>query len=425
MIQEMRGERHGNENSSPGKKISSSHHEKQIVISLMLPYITHGALLFVLSVFFKPLEEEFGWDRTVISSGYTAFLACYGISAIIMGRILDKHGYRLVLILTAFVTGSAIIALSQVNNIHQFRFLMVMVGLGEAGCFVVPTTLAQRWFQERRAYILGIITSGFGIGTAIFAPLIEYLISSRGWRQSYAILGGYVLVSLLISTLAIRKFSGKEQVVTRIAIAGDAAREPVLTSGQVLRTHQYGLILGASCLGIISFSMMQVHLVPYAVDSGISAAGAAAAVGLIGGISIPIRLGIGFIHRMLGWRKLYILAHILMAVAVIVALRLDSKFLLYAYVVILGTANAIWAPALPGLLGNYFGMMSLGTIIGISMGGTILMGGIFGPLMGGMSYDITQSYVTAFVIALVIILIAIVLLILAMPPKTQQTGEES
>jgi len=53
----------------------------------MLPYITHGALLFVLSVFFKPLEEEFVWDRTVISSGYTAFLACYGISAIIMGGI--------------------------------------------------------------------------------------------------------------------------------------------------------------------------------------------------------------------------------------------------------------------------------------------------------------------------------------------------
>lgn len=380
-----------------------------------------------MGVFFKPLEAEFGWSRTVTSSGYIAFTACYGISAMIMGRVLDRYGFRLVLLLAALLTGGAIASLSLIQDVNQFRALMVIAGLGVGGCFVGPTTVAQQWFGKRQGHVLGIITSGFGIGSMIFAPLLNHWIYSQGWRTAYLILGGYIIVSLLISNLAIGR--GPDGAETAPADPSNK-QAPTAPQGwtlrQALRTRQYVFIFIAFSMGSIGLMMLSVHLVPYAVDSGISAASAAAALGLMGGVSIPIRLGIGFIQQKIGWRRLFIAGHIGMAVAVAVVLRLDSIQILYAYVIIFGLANAILAPALPGLLGEYFGMASLGTIIGACMAGSLITGGILGPLVGGASYDATHSYLTALIVALALLVIAIILLLVAKhPPATTEETESS
>ena len=274
-----------------------------IIVALMLPYIALGSVISVMGVFFKPLQAEFGWSRTVTSSGYTALIACYGISNVVMGRVLDRYGFRLVLLLAAFLTGGGVILLSLVQGVNQFRFLMLMVGLGMGGCFVVSVTMAQLWFRQRRGHVLGIISSGFGLGAVVFAPLLNHFIYSTGWRQSYLILGLYISVSLLVSNLILKR--GVDRVETRQSESADgnvSIDQQDWTAHQILRMRPYILILGSFCLGAIGLMMVSVHLVPYAVDSGISETSAAFALGLLGGIMIPARLNIGFLQRRLGWR---------------------------------------------------------------------------------------------------------------------------
>ena len=396
-----------------------------IIVSLAIPSITLGALLFAMGVFFKPLEAEFGWTRTVTSLGYTAFLTCYGISNVFMGRVLDRYGYRFVMFLAVFLTGGAIISLGLIQNPGQFRALMVLTGLGMGGCFVAPTTMVQRWFSEKRGYLLGIITSGFGLGALVFAPLLDHFISSYGWRRSHLILGLYIVVSLAVSTVVLSRRVGRTGAKQGISTGNGKMpiTSPQWTTHQILRARPYILIFVAGCVGVIGYTMLQVHLVPYATDVGLSATSAAAALGIMGGIIIPVRLSIGFLQQKFGWHRLYMLGYIGRVAAVVVILRLSSIEGLYGYAVVFGAANALSAPVLSGLLGDYFGLTSLGTVMGFSMGGSLIVGGLVGPLIGGASYDATQSYLVALMVVLGLLVVATILAAMARRPSPAQVTQ--
>ncbi|MCD6359150.1 MAG: MFS transporter [Dehalococcoidia bacterium] len=388
------------------------------IIGLGLPFVVLGLLLFVMGIFFKPMEAEFGWSRTVTSSGYTAFTVCYGISAVIMGRVLDKYGFRLTFLLAALFTGGAVVLLSLIQTPGQFRVLMMIAGLSAGGCFVGPTTVAQQWFGKSRGHVLGFVTCGFGIGALVFAPLLNHFIELWGWRESYFIIGLYIMISLIISVLIIGRNPDREEAVTSNSSGEQVSSASYgWTLRQVLRSRFFKLVFLAFCLGGISFTLLSVHLVPYALDSGISAGKAATALGIMGGAGIPVRLGIGFLQQRFSWRRLFIAGHIGMAAAVAVTLHLDSVLILYTYAIIFGLSSAVIAPVLPGLLGEAFGMSSLGSIIGICLAGSLITGGILGPLLGGISYDTTQSYFLALVVALTLLVISVVLLIVAKLPS--------
>ncbi|MFW6114822.1 MAG: MFS transporter [Thermodesulfobacteriota bacterium] len=148
---------------------------------------TLGEAMWTFGVFFKPLENEFGWTRAMVSSGYTAFLIGYAISAIITGRLADRYSPRPILFVSALLAGIGTSLCSQIQGINQLRFFLFIAGLGAGATFSVPTSVVQRWFYRRphAALALAIVVTGVGIGALVFAPLINYLILSYGWRNTY------------------------------------------------------------------------------------------------------------------------------------------------------------------------------------------------------------------------------------------------
>jgi len=151
---------------------------------------TLGEALFSFGVFFKPLEEEFGWSRSVVSSGYTAFIAGYAVSVAVSGRLADRYRPRLILISFACLAGLGLSLCSQVNNIDQLRFFSLITGLGSGGTFPLPTATVQRWFYNRRSAgtALAVVITGIGVGQMGFTPLINHFVISYGWRMPTCLL---------------------------------------------------------------------------------------------------------------------------------------------------------------------------------------------------------------------------------------------
>jgi fucose permease len=58
-----------------------------VVIACFFVTMSLGETMWSFGVFFKPLESEFHWSRTLVSSGYTAFLITYSLSSIVAGKI--------------------------------------------------------------------------------------------------------------------------------------------------------------------------------------------------------------------------------------------------------------------------------------------------------------------------------------------------
>ena len=367
---------------------------------------TLGEAMWTFGIFFKPLENEFGWSRAVVSSGYTAFLVGYAISAIANGRLADRYSPRPILFVSALLAGIGTSLCSQVHGINQLRIFLFIAGLGGGATWSVPTSIVQRWFYQRQkaGLALGIVVAGVGMGALAFAPLINYLILSYGWRSTYLIAGILYFIIIAISSLVIKS----NPVKPKITSAEEGALQksvsiPIWTTAKAIFTSSFVGVAFVSATFILTFQILVVHFVPHATDVGISPTVSAAAFGLLGGFSVPGRLMSGFIADRIRWQMTLALSCFGMGLSLLWVLFLNKAWMLYCFVSFYGICHGLRVPASVGILGEFFGMHSLGELIGTVAAISMIIGA-FAPYIVGFVFDLTGSYSVAFMLVMVLLL---------------------
>ena len=367
---------------------------------------TLGETFWSFGVFFKPLENEFGWSRAITSSGYTAFLVAFAISLIFGGRLADRYSPRPILLIASLLAGLGISLCSQIDNIAQLRIFLFIAGLGAGATWAVPTSTVQRWFYKRRRadLALGIVITGVGVGALIFAPLINYLILNQGWRYAYLLVGIIFFTVIAIASLVVKRGPAD---IPAVAPQREKATSNLFSIksgaiGTLVTTRSFMGISFAIFSGVLAFQVVSVHMVPAAADVGISPTAAAAALGLIGGFSIPGRIISGLISDRIGWQKTLALSLIGTALSLSLLLFLQATWMLYCFAFFYGTAHGIRITAQVGIMGGFYGMTSLGEIIGTSTA-IAHSAGAFAPYITGFIFDITGSYLIAFIIVMVLL----------------------
>lgn len=231
-------------------------------------------------VYFKPLITEFGWTRALLSGAFSISSIVQGLSGIVMGHFNDRFGPRVVITLCGFFTGLGYLLMSQTNTAWQlYLFYAVLVGIGMGGFFVSLLSTVARWFVKRRSVMTGIALAGGGTGGLIVPPLVNWLISARGWRTSYIIMGALVLVIIVLVAQFLRRDPAKMGLAPYGGNQGGEKEVHLDTEGLSLKeavfTWQFWTaVVILFCMGFCMITMM-VHIAPYATDIGISAATAA------------------------------------------------------------------------------------------------------------------------------------------------------
>jgi len=349
-----------------------------------------GEVMWSFGVFFKALQAEFGWSRSVTSSCYTFMVIGYAISAIVAGRLSDRYSARPVLLASALIAGSAIALCSQIETVFQLQGLLFAAGLGAGVLLSVPSSMVQRWFHNRprSAIALAVVMSGVGVGALVFAPVINYIIATMGWRPAFMIAGLFFFVAVMFAAIVIRPapipsftpYSGAETQEAH----GSIAR-------QLVRTPRFIALVAVMMASVFSFQVLSVHLVPLATDTGISPEVAAAALGLAGAFSVIGRLVCGLVSGRLGWRWALALAEIGIGVAVLFLLVVDEVWMLYCFVGLYGVAQGVRAVSVSGVIGSLFGMRAIGELIGTVMA-CAQLAAAFGPYVAGYLHDVLGSY---------------------------------
>jgi MFS family permease len=258
----------------------------------------------------------------------------------------------------------------------------------------------MRWFSghKRAGVALAITTTGVGAGAIIFAPLINYFIKISGWRDAFLYVGIIMAAIVVVAALLIRP-APKAERVPQPNVTSDAAdstpwrrRLPRMSMVAPFLTVTFIITVA-----IISFQAINVHFTPHAIDEGVSDAAAAAALGLIGGFSIPGRLISGLISDAVGWQRTLAVALFGMALSIPWLLFLDANWMLYAFAFSYGVCHGIRVPAQLGILQQTFGLESLGQLVGISTAIGQVCGAV-APYVAGFIYDQTGSYSLVFYI---------------------------
>jgi MFS family permease len=362
------------------------------------------------AVFLRPLEREFGWTRSELTSVYSVYLLVNGFTAPLVGILFDRLGPRWVYGAGMTALGAAFFFAGSLDSLWQFYlFIGALVGLGVSLNGMVPgSALLSRWFRARLSTALGIAFSAVGFGTIVFVPLAQYLVDEHGWRSAYRALGGLLLVLAPIVVLAVpwRRFAAGDPALKHDAKAAAGGRGWTLSSA--LRSPLYwGLAQLFFCTSIAMFSIT-VQLVAFLVDAGFSPLAAATAYGIVGMMSAASVMGSGLISDRFGYRQTVTASFAGTASGMALLLLLaasPSIALLALFVPVFGLCMGTRGPIVSSVCARHFAGSNVATIYG-TIYSTNAIGAALGSFMGGLLHDLTGGYAVGLGMALVFIFLA-------------------
>jgi len=395
-----------------------------VVVSFLILIMTLG-LFMVFGVFFKPLQDEFGWSSALTSGAFSiAFsisVIVQGSLSILMGGLTDRLGPRLVVTLCGLLLGLGYLLMSQINAAWQlYLFFGVIIGIGMSGVWIPPLSTIARWFVRRRGMMTGIAVAGAAVGTLIGSPISSRLINTYGWRLSYVILGGALLVIVILTAQFLRRDPTQ---VGQFPYGGKNAKEPELepetksfSFQEAVRTIQFWLfIFMFFCFGFCMDGAM-VHIVPHAIELGIPSITAANMLAISFGISIIGNFTLGSLGDRIGSRQIFIIGFILMAAALFCLMLARDLWLLYLFALVFGIAFGGLGTSESPLVAWLFGLSSHGLIFGFALLG-FNCGAAAGPFVTGYIFDITGSYRYEFLVSACVGIIGLILSSTLKPPQ--------
>ena len=362
-----------------------------MLLGCLMATLCLGGTQWSFGVFFKSIEGDFGWSRATVSSIYVLLIAGHSISAVLAGRISDRHNPRPVLLTSAAVIAAALLYASQAHGFSHLGLAFFVAGLGSGATLSIPFSIVQRWFVSHRwsGMALAIVMSGVGIGGAVFAPLLNHLVQSQGWRFAMGSAGLMFGVLVAVAGLIVR--AGPPEDVQRDTGGSGGASLRDASIRRILGSLPFLVLFYATVIALFTFQVVSVHFVPLAVDIGATEATAAATLGMLGGASVPGRLLAGSLHSRLGWQRTLVMALVLTASALVLLLWAASPVVLYVFVVMYGLAHGMRAVSLVGMLGQHFGTGSLGQVIGTMVAFSQIAAAV-APYLAGALFDRTASY---------------------------------
>jgi len=370
-------------------------------------------------VFLEPMLDEFGWTRAGISGAFTLCMVVMGLVAIVAGRLTDKIGPRPVLLTCGFFLGLGYILISRVSAIWQlYLFYGVIIGIGMSGTFAPLMSLVARWFVRRRALMSGVLVAGPAFGIVVMPLVSSLLISAYGWRNSYVILGGIVLVIVVSAALFLKRDPGGMGLVPYGADEssnnGLNTADEGFSFQETVRTKQFWMLGLMFFCSLFIMNVVVVHIVIHAVGLGIPATTAASILSVAAGVSIPGRIIMGIIADRMGNKPSLAVCYIMGLVAFILLLVARELWMLYLFAVIFGlgwwASSAVMVP----LTAELFGLKSHGTIVAC-VNLITAVGGAAGPVLVGHIFDVTGSYQQAFLMCIAVTIIAITTIIFMKP----------
>jgi MFS family permease len=372
-------------------------------------------------VYYIALLEEFAWSRSDGASIAAINFIVYALASPAVGLAFDRLGPRLLMPLGAALVGIGLMLSSLANSLLGLYFSYgIVTALGQGALsFVGHNALISFWFVRRRATAIGIASMGQGLGALTMVPLTQLLIDAVGWRWTYVVTGGLMLLFLTPANALFQRRAPQELGQFPDGDAAPSAENPNphsakhagqrdWTLGEAARSFPFWCItIGHLALGTALF-LINTHVIAHFVAVGYEKLAASFYFGLIGFIRIGATIVWGSISDRLGRSEAYGVATLVTALGVgcMIAMSAGAPlWLVYLTIALYGIGHSAGNPTYGAVIGDIFSGRKIGVIFGfleISFG----LGSAFGSWIGGYLFDATDSYAWSFALCLVCFIIS-------------------
>ena len=337
------------------------------------------------------IQDEFHLARAGASFPYTMAMVGFAFGSLTMGRIADRFGMAVPIIIGALCLLAGYLWASVAGSMTSFALAhAALIGVGASAGFAPLMADVSHWFVRFRGLAVTVAASGSYMAGALWPQIIQGLIGAYGWRTAHVITGVTAACLLLpLSLMFLRRPSAQTMAAAELATA--AARGGLGLSPAGLQLLL--MIAGFSCC--MAMSMPQVHLVAYCGDLGYGAARGAQMLSLMLGLGIVSRLASGLVSDRIGGPMTLLIGSFMQAVALFLYLFFDGLNSLYVISGLFGLFQGGIVPMYTVIIRAYLPPREAGTRVGFVMMSTII-GMAAGGWVSGLAFDMFASYHVAF-----------------------------
>ena len=389
----------------------------------------------VLTVFILPLSADFGWTRTQISAVTSVGAVVGALIAPFAGRLVDRRGARLPLTLGGVCIVLGMLNLAAMQSLGWFYLAFGLARLADQGFVQASSPPAiAKWFQRYQGRAMTILSLSSAAGGVVLPLLVDLVMRVWHWRVAWLMLGGMMLVLGLMPCIFLVKRQPEDLGLPLDGVTSSPPAEPWRSPrapiehtapdsqaaswrlGEALHTPAlWCLLITAFAIGV-SGTGIGLHLVPYLLQQGLTQTAAVQTVSFGFVASGLSNLLWGLSADRLPVRPLLIGTYALKTLSLAMLLGVHTVPEAYFFTVLRGLAEGGLGLLTAILLADYYGRQHLGAIYGL-LRAVQVTGFALGPLITGVTFDITQSYHGAFVTFLGLSFVGTALIGLARPPR--------
>jgi MFS family permease len=392
-----------------------------------IQFLNSALLVQAFGAYVATLSEERGWSKTALAGG----AALQSVEGVLLGPILgwlvDRFGPRILVQVGVLLLASGFMFFSRLDSLGGFYGSVILICIGASLCGYFPFSVALvHWFQRRRARALSLLSLGMACG-GIAVPLVGWVMQTHGWRATAFASGCVILVVSLPMARIVRR-NPEEMGETVDGLPPAAAREPTpgamplaptpsFTAAEALRTRAFWLLGFGHASALLVVTAVNVHAISHIKqDLGYTLAQASFVITLMtlsqaGGVLLGAAMGDRWDKRRVA--ALCMLSHMIGLLLLTYAVH---PLMLGGFAVLHGMAWGLRGPFMQAIRADYFGIGSIGMILGLSA--FIIAGGqIAGPLIAGRFADLTGNYRAGFTLLALLAGSGSVLFLLARKPE--------
>lgn len=342
-----------------------------VAVATIATFCSGPGQSFVFSVFVDPILRDTGLSRVHLSTLYALGTVVSALMVILVARLVDRFGARVMLAVIALSLGVACFGMSfATSSVALFLGFAALRALGQGSLPVTATVLTAQWFVKHRGRAMSVVILGIAASNAVLPPATQAFIRSFGWREAYMALG--VMVWLLLIPAAIFVARRRPEAVglhpdgasSPVEEPGGASEESVRGRRRVVGSPHFWLL--ALPLAAVPFvvTALVFHQISILGEQGLSP-GVAAGVFVAFAVASALATALsGPLIERLGPRKPLTISLGLLLLAVVGLHFAATPTLAAAYAATLGAAAGMQGVVAGVIWAHYYGRHGLGAVQG-------------------------------------------------------------
>ncbi|MBX4865212.1 MFS transporter [Rhizobium sophorae] len=400
------------------------HYGWVVVAATFLTMLVTAGAMGAPGVLIKPLQDEFGWETSQISSALAIRLILFGFMGPFAAAFMNYFGVRKVIVFALALIGAGFIGSLFMTTLWQLLLLWgIVVGFGTGlTAMVLAATVSSRWFTKHRGLVVGMLSASSATGQLVFLPLMAELTERYGWRSTVF----FVCAMIMVAALAVLAFMRDRPADLNLPALGEtdvtpppastslgvALMTPITVLKEISKTSTFWILFATFFIcGLSTNGLIQTHFVTLCGDFGIVPVAAASVLAVMGIFDFFGTIGSGWLSDRFDNRWLLFWYYGLRGLSLLYLPFSDFSFYgLSIFAIFYGLDWIATVPPTVKIAADRFGREKVGLVFGWVFAGHQL-GAATAAYGAGLSRTELSSYLPAFFVAGAFCLLASILAI--------------